>query len=252
MDYKETLLAAQARQRSTTCGNGSCARRCCFSPSTSPSTEKTNKTHVLFKVHTQNNKWNEFRKGKRYQSPRKRRKTGLAHSATDEYKEVIKTWSNEGRYPRPTLEQQAAFSRCVESYYIKSDPQFFGKENTQGLSRRHICAMLKKRADLISTLTTDQVRNYDSTMQNAFKDPWKRVVLQELLDTTKLSLNTDPSLGSPDHVAINAFRHAVEWGQHLLRAKGEPRPSLRDRTLLHRVVYDYIFSDSELLNRLKG
>lgn len=113
-------------------------------------------------------------------------------------------------YPRPTLEQQAALSRCVENYYIESDPQFFGKEDAQGLSRRHFCAMLRTRADPTSTLPTDVMRNYNSTMQNAFKDPWKGTVLQELLDTVRLALNADPSLGSPDHVAINAFRHAVE------------------------------------------
>jgi hypothetical protein len=211
----------------------------------------TDQLHALLKVHTKNDKWKDFRVGKRYRPPRKRRKAELTDGVMEEHEHAIASWKDEVRYPRPTLEQQAALAISVENFYIKSDIFFFMKKDAAGLSKRHFCATIKRRADPTSVLGADVIRDYDDTMQNAFKDTWKRGVLQELLDKAIPALLTEPDLGSPPLCAINAFRHALEWGLLLLSARGEGSLSLPDRNLLHKGVYDYIFPDSELLKRLK-
>jgi hypothetical protein len=213
--------------------------------------QETDELHALLKVHTKNDKWKDFRISKRYRSPRKRRKVELTDGVTEEYEQAITSWKDEAQYPRPTLEQQAELAISVENFYIKSDVFFFMKNDAAGLSKRHFCTMMKKRAEPGSVLGADVVRDYDGTMQNAFKDTWKRGVLQEPLDKAIPALMTEPALGSPPLCAINAFRHALEWGLLLLSARGEGSPSLPDRTLLHKGVYDYIFPDSKLLKRLK-
>jgi hypothetical protein len=210
--------------------------------------------HGLLRVHPREEKWQEFSIGQAYQSPRKRRKVALPSNMTNNYKQSIENWADEAMYPRPTLDEQAVLSQSIENFYFTSDLLFITKKDPATLSKRHFCAMLKKRADPKFGLPTEVLHDYKpgTLPDNAFTDPRKTAVLQDLLSVVIPALQTDKNLGNPALHAINAFTHAVEWGLLLLQARGEPSPSLRERTLLHRGVYDYIFPESDILKRLKG
>jgi hypothetical protein len=148
--------------------------------------------------------------------------------------------------PRPTsAEFIDSFERDFFIWKDRGLPETWNlDEQAQLLALRHLFAMIRKRVAPGTPVEWNVSLTENKAI--AFGRPMKLLILQQLEHRVNIALQA--SILSPAKAKmLNTFENAIAWGLLLLKAKGEPRPLIEDRTLLHRGVYDWVFPESGIL-----
>jgi len=198
--------------------------------------EDLDESHKVY-VSSDIDDYRDFDVGQEYEPPTKRRRVTISGAENNEYRAIVDDWADTDKYPRPTLEFQAAVIDAIERCVHESDTYV---DASHLPTYHYLLQCLRSRITPEAAIDIVTERENDEFLL-AFGKEAKTEVLDRIVQYIIPKLQEDETLGEHGD-AVQALTHAVQWAAFLVKEDGEPEmPKLREKTEIHRALRDWIF-----------